>query len=697
MFYVLILLIELSLFSDSYAAQVVPAGTCMAGINFEKSGYSIRAARVESPFSYLRWLRDAITDADRRVSQLNGQLYQNAIVRQKADELENLNFLPEAIEQRVRISLVITSVENCSADQLDIVYSVFTTQIAPVLSSTFESQKAEKVSPESSAGTDVVKNRWRFSPAASYDRAERFSGGAQLGYRAGSAPAKFLPFDSLMVDGRASSSMHNVTSALSGAKDAVADWLDHAEWQVNYLNSSEPSTHAQLRQNRLAGQLSAITRPLGNWQLPLRFGGQLEGGTLRSDFRPAELSHNTLDGSGYGSLKLYLGTTTHLERNVFSASYGIEIGSNRPGSQIGWVKHVGDIAHDVSLAVGDHRSLDIESRLTAGIIQVPGSIPARARFFGGSGEEPFIVGDNWSIRSNPVIRSIPASQFSRTHNGAGGTRFISYNMTASIPFWRKPLIPPEVSYDSEFKEQLNFGLKSATNSLQPEYAAKDSHFKLLAGQIGEVQTALANLQTAVNTAQASRPGQFAQQFKVCTSAINTAKRRAQAAAEANGAAQYGDSVTLLKVSESEDEDRLNKVRIACFDGLNRQIDDNAVAAASATLEQIHSDMEREFSLIDQPAASKQAESEMGYVKRTLNTILYELNFLSLGPVVMFDVAHLGPAESRLGTRYGIGAGLRFTLVSHVNFTIGYVANPKRIASEHPGAFFFSMRFKDLLE
>jgi hypothetical protein len=107
-------------------------------------------------------------------------------------------------------------------------------------------------------------------------------------------------------------------------------------------------------------------------------------------------------------------------------------------------------------------------------------------------------------------------------------------------------------------------------------------------------------------------------------------------------------------------------------------------------------MEKEFALIDQRAASKQAESEMSYVKRTLNSILYEMNFLSLGPVLMFDVAHLGPAGSKLGTRYGIGGGLRFTLVSHVDFTTGYAANPKRIAGESPGAFFFSMRFKDLL-
>jgi hypothetical protein len=148
---------------------------------------------------------------------------------------------------------------------------------------------------------------------------------------------------------------------------------------------------------------------------------------------------------------------------------------------------------------------------------------------------------------------------------------------------------------------------------------------------------------------------------------------------------------------NETEDRLNKARSACLDTLNRELNDSTVAAAGEALEKIHVEMEREFSLIDQASALKQAESEMAYIKRTLNTILFELNFLSLGPVMMFDVAHLGPANARLGTRYGIGGGLRFTLVSHVDFTIGYVANPKRVANERPGAFFFSMRFKDLLE
>jgi hypothetical protein len=303
-------------------------------------------------------------------------------------------------------------------------------------------------------------------------------------------------------------------------------------------------------------------------------------------------------------------------------------------------------------------------------------------------------GDNWNIRSNPVIRSIPANRFSQTDNGQGGTRFISYNLTAGMPIWRRPLVPPEVSHDNEFTGELNGQLQTATSLLQPDYAANDRHFQRAAARLGELQSSLDKLRELVNAAQTPTPEPFAQQFKLCLSALNTAQRRANAAAHAKGAAQYGDVSTLLSANETED--RLNKVRSACLEVLNSQLHDLQIAAAAESLEQIHSDMEKEFALIDESAAANKAESEMSYVKRTLNSILYEMNFLSLGPILMFDVAHIGPAGSTLGTRYGIGGGLRFTLVSHVDFTIGYAANPKRIAGESPGAFSFSLRFKDLL-
>jgi len=51
----------------------------------------------------------------------------------------------------------------------------------------------------------------------------------------------------------------------------------------------------------------------------------------------------------------------------------------------------------------------------------------------------------------------------------------------------------------------------------------------------------------------------------------------------------------------------------------------------------------------------------------------------------------------LGTRYGIGGGLRVTLANSVDFTAGYLANPTRLSGEPTGAFFFSMQFKDLFQ
>jgi hypothetical protein len=55
---------------------------------------------------------------------------------------------------------------------------------------------------------------------------------------------------------------------------------------------------------------------------------------------------------------------------------------------------------------------------------------------------------------------------------------------------------------------------------------------------------------------------------------------------------------------------------------------------------------------------------MGYVRNTLETLLNDVKLLSISPVTIFDVANIGPADRQFGgTRYGAGAGLRFTLLS----------------------------------
>jgi len=692
----LALAVALALPVPGQGAAVLPAGTCPAGTDFEREGYAIRRARVEGPFTFLRWVRREVERAARDVERLSGQPYRHAEVRARADELEQLSFLPDGLDQRVRISLVVASVEQCADRQLDLVYTVLSTQIAPVLSATYESRKAEDATPERSTGADDVTGRLRLSPSAGYDRAEDLHGGARLEYRLGGRAAERLPLDSIVVDGRASTAMHEVSATLAGASDAPLGPIARFDWQLSYLSSSEPSDQAQLRKDRLAAQLSAMTRPLGPWQLPVRFGGLLEGGSQQSDFRSAVLPPDTVASADYGAAKAYVGTTTRLDRHALSLSYGLEMGAVGPALRADWVKHVGDLAHRYALRLGDHRALDLESRLTAGILQVPGSVPVATRFFGGGREQLFVPGSGWAIRANPVMRGLPANRLDRSSEGPGGTRFFAYNLTAAFPVWRRPVVPRELSRDPEFTTQVNGAMASATSIIQKDHAARDPHYRRAAGRIGEVREALAALAAAVTAVE---PGDAAAAHRGCVREIGTADRRARAALEAKGAAQYGYVAALLTADETED--RLNRVREACVGRLAAELDDAAavtsIRAAADRLEAVRVDMEGELALIDQSAATGKAEAEMTYVTRTFNTLVHDLNIAAISPVAIVDVAHIGPAGARLGTRYGVGGGLRLTLVNSVDFTVGYVANLHRVGREPAGAFFFTIQFKDLLE
>ena len=674
---------------------VLSAASCPASVDFERAGYTVRRARLEGPFAFLGWIRAGLEAAGPDVSALNGRPYREAEVLGKAGELEQMSFLPAPVEQRVRVSLIVVSVEQCSDAQLDVVYAVFSSQIAPVLSGTFESRRLEPASPQRVAGADAERGRLRLFPGLGYDRGDGLFAGGRLEYRLPPAGARLLPLDAIVLEGRGSGAMHEVSAALTGATDDAADWLAHVDWQLDYLDASKPTERSELRTNRLAAQLAAITAAFGPLPVSLRFGGLLEGGRLDSDFRTSALGPDTVAGSDYGAVKLYLGTTTRLDHHVLAASYGIQLGSLGPDGRIDWIKHIGDVAHEVAVPLGDHRALTVESRLTGGVLQVPGSVPVAARFFGGNREEPFIPGDAWSIRGSPVVRSLPTNRLDRTRDGAGGTRFFAYNLTAAFPVWRRPLVPSELSRDPKFTEILNGQLVTATSAVQTGYISKDASFQAAAARIPAVLTELASLQAAVEAAEAGAPAEQREQFQACTGAIRRADGRARRAAEAKNEAQVGRLAALLTVDP--DEDRLRKVRAACVTDLDARLTAAELTAAADRLEQIRLDMEAAYARIDQAQASRRAQTEMAFVRRTVNTLVHELNLVSVSPVLMFDVAHLGPADERLGTRYGIGGGLRVSLASSVDFTAGYLANPRRLPGEPAGAFFFSMQFKDIFQ
>src|SRR5205823_10899906 len=128
------------------------------------------------------------------------------------------------------------------------------------------------------------------------------------------------------------------------------------------------------QKGRLAGQFAASSRPMGVAGWIARFGGMVEGGNLQSGFSSADLAPNTVASAGYGSIKLYAGTTARTRHQVFSATYALELGSTGAGAQVDWRKHIGDVAHEFWYPTGNHRLVEIKSRFTAGGIQIPGSI-----------------------------------------------------------------------------------------------------------------------------------------------------------------------------------------------------------------------------------------------------------------------------------------------------------------------------------
>lgn len=673
----------------------IATASCPVHASFENEHYVIRHAYVKDPFSFLRWLKPVLSDANGAVSFLNGQPYSVTAVSKGVDALDKLTFLGDSNDQALAVLVTIVSVENCDARQLDVVYQIYSTRVSPILTTTLESRSREKETPQEQAGA-TRPAFFRFKPIAGYDRSDRLFGGSRL--EAQVPQSTHLPFNSLIAEGWGSTSGHSASVALAGSRDPVKSWFQHAEWRLNYAHSESPTDLQSLKRGRVAAQFSAASRPTGSAGWTLRFGGLAEGGNLQSGFSPADLATNTVASAGYGAIKLYAGTTSRTRHQVFSASYGLELGSTGGGRQVDWRKHVGDVAHELWYPVGNHRLIEVESRFTAGAIQVPGSIPLAARFFGGNQEQEFIPGDTWQIRAAPLIRSIPANRFYRTAQGAGAESFASYNWTGAYTVWRKPIAPDEILKNAQFLRQLNSSLTSAISTVTVTYLAKDPNFTKAASHIQEARDSITRFQDAVKAAEVAHPGQFTQDFKQCRSALARASQRAKSAAEAKAVDAFGDIAALLNSDPTGDENRLQKVEVACITGLNGQLNDSTIATEGATLSSIGATMQHDFDQIDEKLAVAQAQQEMGYVKNTLETLLNDVNFFSISPLAVFDVAHIGPANALLGgTRYGTGAGLRFALVSTASFTLGYAWNVHSHPGEGRGALFFAVGFRDLFQ
>jgi len=656
--------------------------------------FTVRSVTLRHPFEFLPWVHAQLDGLRGRLTVVKDGPYRTT---QQSDDVgmlkkdfqlpdTNFTLLP------IRFTAVIGTVDHCRDGQLDVEYDVLTTQFLPG-QTTAEAHQGNLEHPERAANVTRPK-RLQVVPKAGYNASDNFSGGGGIRILTSGRPASL---DSFTAEGAASHTYQSASGALNGSLEPPS--FGTISWRLGYSYASLPTDRAALGESRFEGRVLASTRPLGETGLVFRFGGQAEGGHLQSGFTAAELGPNLLSNSAYGSTRIYSGATFSTKHVAFRASYGIEVGGNG-GFGVDWWKQVGDTSLDAWFPIGSHRPVQIESRFTAGTLDsVRGTpIPVAKRFFGGNAQQSFLDEDDWDFRANPVIRSIPARQFNLTSSGPGAERFYALNLTIAPVVFRQPLLPSEVTEDQGFNDQVNEQWDVLAAFTAANHITKDRKYPEVLKQVSSVHEALVGLSAALQSAHSAVAPADEALFSACSVAAQFAKRRAESAMREDPAvsadARYGFIAALVKEGK---EQRVPKAIDACLNRLSPALHDANVTSASRDLNATFDALEQAYGKLDRAAAQNRAARELSYPKRIFGTIVHDLNVWSVSPVFLFDTARIWPeATSGAGLRYGVGGGIRLSLVSHANFTLGYARNLHRAPNEGTGALFFSIFISELL-
>ena len=328
-------------------------------------------------------------------------------------------------------------------------YKVYTSDFLSYLSSIYEGQGqglSRAVLPIS-----ITKFLSSNSPQpyVGFNRSRGIFGGSRLVSKSDNPL-----FNQINIDASGSSSSAQASLNLQGSKDFNSKALGHAEWLVAYSYSDIPSAPMTLKEGRGAAQFIGATQPLGKLKFVLRYGAAMEGGNKQTDIAPSLVPHGILTSTGYGSLKLFAGGTFRKGWHDFTASYGFEVGETESDRRVDYIKHIFDLGYSRRFLLRPHKPITLDTRFTAGDLDTRGLIPLGVRFFGGNAEQNFLSGDNWTIRSNPFIRSFAQNQFVPIGQSApvGGDQFYSFNSTFAPTVWGRPLVPKEVINSPDFGE-----------------------------------------------------------------------------------------------------------------------------------------------------------------------------------------------------------------------------------------------------
>jgi len=655
---------------------------------FGKQGYRIREVRLTGPLLRRSSIRDDLGVAAR--VKPGAAVTSDTIEGGKAHLRQLLRETPALFESPVVVSVVTAAVDRCdeASKQLDVVYGVYTTKVPLVVSRVVESREPQEVDPATRLALAPTPLRFKLTPRSSYDPSNGAMGGATMSLATG----RF--FDRLTTDVQVSDSALFLDVAAASSRELSTGWLRVYEWSLGYHHADRPTDQETLKERAFVGYVTTVSRPLGSRGAIVRWSSLAEAGEQRTALLPEVLPAGYIASANYGSWKNAVGVDLHAKRHGLSAAYGLLLGMSHGSDAVDYVKHVAEATYDVRIpwqaAAWTHRPLDITTRWSGGHLGGDDAIPVTERFFGGATATPFLPGTGWTLRASPELRGFPPRWFNRVNTNQaaiGATRYQSVTLTAAMPLWQRPLVPPEVIAEPEVVQQINAQLDSAEEVIDILHRQTDPAYISLIERAPSLDSRLRALDVRVasigNTLSANSTAQAA----ACRTLIDGV--RVQLDPTQNPRPYL---VAVFANPVDADDPTLSNVRHVCLTQLGKQVGDDELTKLGEALVSEIDTMEALANRIDAVRAKTMAARDMVFPRDVVRSIFHELNVWSLGPALMFDGARidLGGPTGESATRYALGAGSRFTLASTFHLTAGYVWNLNRDGGEPRGAPFFTI-------
>ena len=652
---------------------------------YESQGYSVRRVEVRGTFDLFQLAPSTAARAMGVNLPVEGEPFSvnRAVAAAKALELRlHASFL--ASESLFDVTVVVSVIENCSdldgRRLLDIHYRTFTSILPHAKGLTIASRDAQRTDPAEAAGSLVPNRRLKLAPAAAYNASDGFQAGGTVSVR--NVTDRIDAVDAQAV---ASNRSHLLRLAFAGSSAPHLKWLDTGDWRVSIADQKEAGSPGdQFSTTAFKGQFAAQTKPIGGAGPLFRFGGSLEGGNQEA----AVTSNGTSvdDRTAYGALRAAAGIAAGGNRYSASASYGVLLGHVPGDSVVSYSKQIADIAWESQTPIADHIALQLEARLNAGWLLGANAAPLSEFFRGGNREESLLECESWIIRSNPFLRSVPSNQLDRTspETSLGGDRFVAMNVTLSAPVWRYPLIPLWLSRSESFKSGIAAAKETGKSQAAVYYQSKDPAQQLMAADAAKVTTLLDTLFDGLTAAQGSVDAGHRDALDDCIDAADTARDKMTHLKDTG----FGPIATSV----------VPGVASGCVADLAGALPAGTLATRLDELKALGASVAEKQKLVRTDIAQAKADDDLKFAFTAMDTFINDINAVAVGPVLSFDAARIGPqtADAAGGTRYGIGLGVRVSIVNVLHLTTLYAWNPSPRPWESRGAWMLTLNLSDLL-